>query len=157
MARARSLHHLPPRGPKEGVTYRQVQALGIIYRCGKASPAQPRRLPHRAESFGRASAKAPSPPSPASGCSPWRRRTACARLGVVEQLVLDAREAGVHAALEHDDALRLVDVEDRHAVDRARACRCAPPGSPRRWRRSPARRRPRSNSPLISSMSNSWS
>src|SRR3569623_2515824 len=34
------------------------------------------------------------------------------RLGVVEQLVLDAGEAGVHAALEHDNALGLVGVED---------------------------------------------
>ena len=31
-----------------------------------------------------------------------------------------AREARVHAALEHDDRPRLLDVEHRHAVDRAR-------------------------------------
>src|SRR5712691_2125234 len=40
------------------------------------------------------------------------------RLGIVEQLVLDAREPGVHAPLEHDDVVRLVHVQDRHNVDR---------------------------------------
>ena len=35
---------------------------------------------------------------------------------------------GAHAPLEHDDVLRLVDVEDRHAVDRAARVGCAPPG-----------------------------
>src|SRR6185295_11672213 len=41
------------------------------------------------------------------------------RLGIVEQLVLDAGESRVHAALEHDDAVGLVHVQDRHSVDRA--------------------------------------
>jgi hypothetical protein len=39
-------------------------------------------------------------------------------LRVVEQRVVDPGEAGRHAALEHDHAAGLVDVEDRHAVDR---------------------------------------
>src|SRR6185503_8102879 len=39
-------------------------------------------------------------------------------LGVVEQLVLDPGEPRVHAALEHDDAVGLVHVQDGHAVDR---------------------------------------
>src|SRR6058998_1420877 len=38
-------------------------------------------------------------------------------LRVQEQRVLDSGEAGVHAALEDDDLLRLIDVQDRHAVD----------------------------------------
>ncbi len=37
-----------------------------------------------------------------------------------EQLVLDAGEPGVHAALDDEDRLGLVGVDDRHAVDRAR-------------------------------------
>src|SRR4029079_15596457 len=37
----------------------------------------------------------------------------------VEQLVLDGGESRVHAALEHDDAVGLVHVQDRHPVDRA--------------------------------------
>src|SRR5215475_7616378 len=40
------------------------------------------------------------------------------RLRVVEERVLDAGEARVHAALEHDHRLRLVDIQDRHSVDR---------------------------------------
>src|SRR3990172_8189211 len=36
------------------------------------------------------------------------------RLGVVEKLVLDAREARPHAPLENDDVLRLVRIENRH-------------------------------------------
>ena len=40
------------------------------------------------------------------------------RLLVAEERVRDAGEAGATAALEHDDVLRLVDVEDRHAGDR---------------------------------------
>ena len=39
-------------------------------------------------------------------------------LGVVEERVVDAGEAAAHRALEDDDAAGLVDVEDRHAVDR---------------------------------------
>ena len=35
-----------------------------------------------------------------------------------EERVLDTGETGVHRALEHDDGLRLVDVEDRHSVNR---------------------------------------
>src|SRR6266508_5687109 len=38
-------------------------------------------------------------------------------LRVQEEWVLDSGEAGVHAALQHDDLSRLVDVQDRHAVD----------------------------------------
>src|SRR4051812_26855625 len=38
-------------------------------------------------------------------------------LWVEVQIVVDAREAGLHRALDDDDVLRLVDVEDRHAVD----------------------------------------
>ena len=41
------------------------------------------------------------------------------RVGLNEQLVLDAAEAGAHAALEHDHRARLLDVEHGHAVDRA--------------------------------------
>src|SRR3712207_7681730 len=41
-------------------------------------------------------------------------------LGVVVELVVDTGETWVHRALEHDDRLRLVDVEDRHPVDRDR-------------------------------------
>src|SRR2546422_8582933 len=41
------------------------------------------------------------------------------RLGVVEQLVIDAGEAGAHAALHEHDVLRLVGVEDGHPIDRA--------------------------------------
>src|ERR1700737_4062356 len=37
---------------------------------------------------------------------------------VVEQRVVDPGEAGVHRPLQHDHRSRLVDVEDRHAVDR---------------------------------------
>src|SRR6478736_9236807 len=37
----------------------------------------------------------------------------------IEQRVLNTGEAGVHRALEHDDRLGLVDVEDRHPVNRA--------------------------------------
>ena len=37
---------------------------------------------------------------------------------VVEERVVDAGEAGVHRALEHDHLPGLVHVEDRHAVDR---------------------------------------
>ena len=40
------------------------------------------------------------------------------RLRVVVELVFDAREAGVHRALDHDHRLAVVDLEDRHAVDR---------------------------------------
>src|SRR3954452_589545 len=40
------------------------------------------------------------------------------RPGVVEELVLDAGEAGAHGAFEEDDSLRLVSVQDGHAVDR---------------------------------------
>ena len=55
--------------------------------------------------------------------------------GVVEERVVDPREARVHRALEDDHRAALVDVEDRHAVDRAsRACR-ARRGWSRRWRR----------------------
>ena len=49
-----------------------------------------------------------------------------ARLGVGVQLVVDARVARPHRALHDDDRARVVDVEDRHAVDRAgrvRPCR----------------------------------
>lgn len=35
-----------------------------------------------------------------------------------EERVLDTGETGVHRTLEHDDRLRLVDVEDRHSVNR---------------------------------------
>src|SRR6185503_16694646 len=42
------------------------------------------------------------------------------RLGIEIQLVVDAGEARLHRALDDDDVLRLVHVEDRHAVDRAR-------------------------------------
>src|SRR6185436_2442811 len=42
------------------------------------------------------------------------------RLGIVVELVVDPGEAGLEAALDDDDVARLVDVEDRHAVDRAR-------------------------------------
>src|SRR4030095_14337108 len=42
------------------------------------------------------------------------------RLRVVVELVLDAREAGVHAPLEDDDGLPAVDLEDGHPVERAR-------------------------------------
>src|ERR1700712_5401758 len=42
-----------------------------------------------------------------------------AGLGVDEQRVVDAGVARAHGALEHDHGCRLVDVEDRHAVDRA--------------------------------------
>ncbi len=35
-----------------------------------------------------------------------------------EERVLDTGETGVHRALEHDDGLRLVHVEDRHSVNR---------------------------------------
>src|SRR5215210_145138 len=41
------------------------------------------------------------------------------RLRVEEERILDPGEAGLHAPLEHDDALRGVDVQDRHPVDRA--------------------------------------
>src|SRR6185312_7962160 len=41
-------------------------------------------------------------------------------LGIFVERSVDAGETGVHAALEDDDVLRLVDVEYRHAVDRAR-------------------------------------
>ena len=51
-----------------------------------------------------------------------------ARLRVEVELVVDAGEAGAHAALEDDDVLRPVDVEDRHPVERAVAVPCAPPG-----------------------------
>src|SRR6266571_4046930 len=40
-------------------------------------------------------------------------------LGLVVEVVLDPGEARVHAALEDDDVLRLVHVQDRHAVDGA--------------------------------------
>src|SRR4051812_3008851 len=40
-------------------------------------------------------------------------------LVVVEQRVVDAGEAAGHRALEDDDRRALVDVEDRHPVDRA--------------------------------------
>src|SRR6185437_1419185 len=40
-------------------------------------------------------------------------------LGVEEERILDTREPGAHAPLEHDDGLRVVHVQDRHAVDRA--------------------------------------
>ncbi len=36
----------------------------------------------------------------------------------VVQVVVDPGEAGLHRALEHDHLSRLVDLEDRHAVDR---------------------------------------
>src|SRR3954463_10381935 len=36
---------------------------------------------------------------------------------VVEERVVDACEAGVHGALEHDHRPGFVDVEDRHPVD----------------------------------------
>src|SRR5713101_7779294 len=42
-------------------------------------------------------------------------------LRVEVELVVDAGEAGLHRALDDNDVLRLVDVEDRHAVDRARS------------------------------------
>src|SRR5688572_10217436 len=45
------------------------------------------------------------------------------RLRVVVELVLDAREARIHAPLEDDDRLPAVDLEDRHPVERARAVR----------------------------------
>src|SRR2546428_6938335 len=35
------------------------------------------------------------------------------------ELVVDAGEAGLHRTLDYDDVLGLVDVQDRHAVDRA--------------------------------------
>src|SRR5918997_5339189 len=37
---------------------------------------------------------------------------------VIEQRVVDAGETAAHRALEHDHPLALVQVEDRHAVDR---------------------------------------
>src|ERR1039458_4036456 len=40
-------------------------------------------------------------------------------LGVVEKLVVDAGKAGAHGALEKNDVLRLVGIDDRHAVDGA--------------------------------------
>src|SRR3954447_2604812 len=40
-------------------------------------------------------------------------------LRIEEEGVLDPREARVHAALQHDNLLRLVDVQDGHPVDRA--------------------------------------
>src|SRR3990172_9081762 len=45
------------------------------------------------------------------------------RLRVVEQLVLDPGESGGHGPLQHDDALRIVRVDDRHAEDRTRLVR----------------------------------
>src|SRR5438093_12924198 len=39
---------------------------------------------------------------------------------VVIEVVVDPGEARAHAALEHDDRLGAVDLEDRHAVERAR-------------------------------------
>src|SRR5262245_27507559 len=42
-----------------------------------------------------------------------------ARVVEIEQPVLDAREPRALAALDDDDVLRLVRVQDRHAVDRA--------------------------------------
>ncbi len=41
------------------------------------------------------------------------------RLGVVIELVVDTRVAGAHRALEHDHVVCLIDLEDRHTVDRA--------------------------------------
>ena len=41
------------------------------------------------------------------------------RVRLVEERVVDAGKPGRHAALQDDDGLRLVDVEDRHPVDRA--------------------------------------
>src|SRR5712691_11007010 len=38
---------------------------------------------------------------------------------VVIEVVVDAGEARAHAALQHDDRLGAVDLEDRHAVERA--------------------------------------
>jgi hypothetical protein len=42
-----------------------------------------------------------------------------ARVLAEEERVVDAGEARTHAALEHEHGPRLVDVDDRHAVDRA--------------------------------------
>ena len=39
---------------------------------------------------------------------------------MVEERVVDAGEAVAHAALQHDDVARAVDVQDWHPVDRAR-------------------------------------
>src|SRR5436305_7898788 len=41
-----------------------------------------------------------------------------ARPPVVEQLVFNSGKPGAHAALENDDALGVVRIENRHAVDR---------------------------------------
>jgi hypothetical protein len=41
------------------------------------------------------------------------------RVRLVEEVVVDPCEAGIHAALEDDDVRGLVDVQDRHAVERA--------------------------------------
>src|SRR5262249_42385177 len=41
-----------------------------------------------------------------------------AGLRIAVELVVDARVPGRHRALDHDDALRVVDVEDRHAGHR---------------------------------------
>src|SRR4249919_1747176 len=38
------------------------------------------------------------------------------RLRVQEERILDPGEPRAHAALQHDDLLRLVDVQDRHPV-----------------------------------------
>src|SRR4051812_2914734 len=43
-----------------------------------------------------------------------------ARVVEIEEGVLDSREARAFAALDHDDVLCLVCIQDRHAVDRAR-------------------------------------
>ena len=41
------------------------------------------------------------------------------RLLVIEELVLDTGEAGIHAALHDDDVRRLIHVENGHSMDRA--------------------------------------
>src|ERR1700687_3414173 len=49
-----------------------------------------------------------------------------AGLRIEIEIVVDAGEARLHRPLDDDDVLRLIDVEDGHAVDRARlvgACR----------------------------------
>src|SRR6266480_2428354 len=43
-----------------------------------------------------------------------------AGLLVIEKRVVDSREPVAHAALQHDDVARTIDIENRHSVDRAR-------------------------------------